>query len=124
VVIDADHLARRAVEPGTPGHTRVIEAFGRDVLAEGGQVDRKRLAQVVFADPEARRKLEAKRLSGDRGMNPEDAQERMSAQLSDDERERAADIVIENEGSLEELGRVVDDLWSTLQRRAQGGEHG
>jgi dephospho-CoA kinase len=58
IVFDADLLAREAVEPGTPGHTAVIERFGADVLAPGGELDREALASIVFADPSARRDLE------------------------------------------------------------------
>jgi dephospho-CoA kinase len=59
VVVDADELARRAVAPGTPGHAEVVARFGRDILAPDGSIDRKRLADVVFSDPAARRDLEA-----------------------------------------------------------------
>ena len=58
VVFDADLLAREAVEPGTQGHTAVIERFGADVLAPEGVLDREALASIVFADPSARRDLE------------------------------------------------------------------
>lgn len=58
VVFDADLLAREAVEPGTQGHAAVIERFGADVLAPGGELDREALASIVFADPSARRDLE------------------------------------------------------------------
>jgi dephospho-CoA kinase len=59
VVFDADALARRAVEPGTPGHDAVVARFGANVLAPGGELDREALAAIVFADPAARRDLEA-----------------------------------------------------------------
>jgi dephospho-CoA kinase len=59
VVFDADVLAREAVQPGTPGHAAVIERFGANVLAPGGELDREALASIVFADPAARRDLEA-----------------------------------------------------------------
>ncbi len=52
VIIDADVLAREAVQPGTPGLTRVVEAFGPEVLAADGSLDRQRLATFVFGDPE------------------------------------------------------------------------
>ena len=58
VVFDADVLARQAVAPGTPGHDAVVERFGSDVLAPGGDLDREALASIVFADPAARRDLE------------------------------------------------------------------
>jgi dephospho-CoA kinase len=57
--IDADTLAHEAVAPGTPGLAAVVERFGRDVLAAGGTLDRRKLASIVFMDPAARRDLEA-----------------------------------------------------------------
>ena len=59
VVIDADLLAREAVAPGTDGFRAVVEAFGPDVVDADGTLDRKRLARIVFEDPERRRALEA-----------------------------------------------------------------
>jgi dephospho-CoA kinase len=58
VIIDADVIAREVVEPGTPGLAAVVEAFGGAVLAADGSLDRRGLAAVVFADPEARRRLD------------------------------------------------------------------
>jgi len=57
--VDSDVLAREAVAPGTPGLAAVIARFGPDVLDPAGALDRHRLGKVVFADPEARRALEA-----------------------------------------------------------------
>lgn len=176
VVLDADDLARRAVEPGTPGHERVVDAFGSDVLARSGEIDRERLADVVFADSEARRRLESivhpevarlfaealegyrdtdqivvcvvpllverslqaafdvivvvsaspevrvARLVTERRMKAEDVRDRMAAQLSDEERDRAGHVVIRNEGTLEDLERAVGDLWNDLRR--QSGQSG
>ncbi|MEU0226089.1 dephospho-CoA kinase [Streptomyces sp. NPDC006284] len=51
VLIDADRIAREVVAPGTPGLAAVVEAFGRDVLTEGGSLDRPKLGSIVFADP-------------------------------------------------------------------------
>ena len=59
VVVDADRIAREVVEPGTPGLTAVVEAFGSEVLTAEGSLDRPALAAVVFADPEARRALDS-----------------------------------------------------------------
>ncbi|PCN46827.1 dephospho-CoA kinase [Curtobacterium sp. 'Ferrero'] len=58
VVVDADRLARQAVEPGSPGLARVAERFGPSVIAPDGSLDRPALGAVVFADPEARKDLE------------------------------------------------------------------
>lgn len=171
-VLDADDLARRAVQPGTPGHERVVEAFGNDVLTPSGEIDRKRLADVVFTDPAARRTLESivhpevarlfaetveglrdtdrivvyvvpllverslqsgfdvivvvsaspevrvARLVTERGMKEEGVLDRMTAQLSDEERERAGHVVIRNEGTLDDLERAAEELWIDLQSRA------
>ena len=58
-VIDADVLARRAVEPGSPGLRAVVAAFGADVLRPDGSLDRDAVRRRVFADAAARRRLEA-----------------------------------------------------------------
>jgi dephospho-CoA kinase len=58
-VVDADQLAREVVAPGTPGLTAVVEAFGREVLAEDGSLERAKLADRVFSDGDARRRLNA-----------------------------------------------------------------
>ncbi|MBY8342768.1 dephospho-CoA kinase [Streptomyces spinosirectus] len=50
VLIDADRIAREVVEPGTPGLAAVVEAFGEEVLAADGSLDRPKLGSIVFAD--------------------------------------------------------------------------
>jgi dephospho-CoA kinase len=52
VLIDADRIAREVVAPGTPGLAAVVDAFGEEVLAPDGGLDRPRLGSVVFADPD------------------------------------------------------------------------
>lgn len=58
-VIDADALAREVVAPGTDGLAQVAATFGDDVLRADGTLDRPALGRIVFADPEALRRLEA-----------------------------------------------------------------
>lgn len=58
VIVDSDVLAREVVAPGTPGLAAVAEAFGAGVLDAAGALDRPRLGELVFADPDARRRLE------------------------------------------------------------------
>ena len=58
VVVDADRIAREVLEPGTLGLAAVAEAFGEGILAPDGSLDRPALAAVVFADPEARARLD------------------------------------------------------------------
>jgi dephospho-CoA kinase len=173
VVVDADAIAREVVEPGTDGLAEVVAAFGREVLLPDGGLDRARLGDVVFGDPEARRRLNAivhprvgqrmaeldqaagpdaivvhdvpliaengrsdaydmvvvvdapprtqiERLTRGRDMTREQAQARMAAQASREQRLAIADIVIDNSGSLAELDRQVGDLWAQLRRRAAG----
>lgn len=171
VVIDADAIAREVVEPGTEGLAEVVGAFGPEVLLPDGTLDRPRLGEIVFADPELRGKLneivhprvgarmaelereagpasivvhdvpliaesgrtdaydlvvvvdvpprvQMDRLVRRRGMTREQAEARMAAQASREQRLAIADIVIDNSGSLAELDRQVGDLWSELRRRS------
>ena len=56
--IDADALSHRAIAKGAPGYTLVTKAFGDWILDEDGQIDRVRLAKIVFSDAEALERLE------------------------------------------------------------------
>ncbi|MCU0675574.1 MAG: dephospho-CoA kinase [Myxococcota bacterium] len=58
-IVDADALAREVVAPGTPGLAAIVERFGSDVLLADGALDRKKLGERVFSDPDARRALNA-----------------------------------------------------------------
>jgi dephospho-CoA kinase len=58
-VIDADSLARDVVLPGTDGLSEIRKAFGDAILREGGALDRKALAAIVFADEGKRKRLNA-----------------------------------------------------------------
>lgn len=58
-VADADVAAREVVEPGTPGLAEVVHAFGPEALEPDGAMDRAAMRRRVFADPDARRRLEA-----------------------------------------------------------------
>jgi dephospho-CoA kinase len=58
-VIDADESARAVVVPGSPGLARVIHAFGAHMLTTQGDLDRRALRDLIFADAERRRELES-----------------------------------------------------------------
>lgn len=174
-VFDADLLARQAIAPGTPGHDKVVERFGPNVLAPGGGIDREALASIVFADPAARRDLEAivhpevrrmfaerseryedtdtvvvfsapllvetgmhtafevlmvvsapvdtqvERLMRDRGMSEPTIRARIAAQLPLDAKAEVADVLVDNEGTIEDLEGQVDRVWEDLQARAGRG---
>ncbi len=57
--IDADALGHRAIARDAPGYKTVVDTFGKWILAPDGQIDRTKLARVVFSDPEALTQLEA-----------------------------------------------------------------
>ena len=167
VVVDADVLAREAVAPGSDGLGDIVAAFGDDILAEDGSLDRDAMAQVVFADPSARGRLEAiihprvreraaaieaevrardasavvvhdipllvetgqqgaydivlvvdvpievqlDRLVRVRGMEQAEARARIGAQADRATRLAAADVVVDNSGTLDDMARRVQQVW-------------
>ena len=58
-VLDADQLGKLVLERGHDAFDRVVETFGRDILGDNGDIDRKRLGAKVFDNPAERAKLEA-----------------------------------------------------------------
>ena len=58
-VVDADVIARKVVEPGTPALAAIAAHFGSEVIAPDGQLDRRRLRERVFTDPQAKDWLNA-----------------------------------------------------------------
>ena len=162
-VIDADQVARAVVEPQQPAHAALRDAFGSAVLSNDGRIDRQFLADVVFHDASALRRLNAithgyigrdierqlraatgsavfvalplfrpehrrafsldevwavlsepevalARLTGFRGFSDDDARSRLRAQDSNDQRAANADVVLWNNGTLDELYAAVDRL--------------
>ncbi|MEU2557925.1 dephospho-CoA kinase [Streptomyces longispororuber] len=171
VLIDADRIAREVVAPGTDGLARVVEAFGEDVLAADGSLDRPKLGSIVFADPaklatlngivhplvgarsadleraaapdavvvhdvplltenglaplydlvivvDASPETQLDRLTRLRGMTEDDARARMAAQATREKRLAVADIVIDNDGPLDDLAPRVAAVWQELRKRA------
>lgn len=53
-VVDADQIAREVVEPGKPGLMRIIASFGTEILTDFGTLNRSKLGQLIFDDPDAR----------------------------------------------------------------------
>src|SRR5918912_1628705 len=58
-IIDADVLARRAVETGTPAYAKVLERWGSKVVAADGHLDRAALRGIVFSNPAQLEELNA-----------------------------------------------------------------
>jgi dephospho-CoA kinase len=57
-IVDADQVAREVVVPGSTGLVQVVGAFGFEILSPSGELDRAKLGEIVFADPEKRIELE------------------------------------------------------------------
>lgn len=57
IVIDADHIAREVVEPGTDGLREIVETFGDNILTPQGELNREALGARIFEDDEARNTL-------------------------------------------------------------------
>ncbi|MGD0206846.1 MAG: dephospho-CoA kinase [Verrucomicrobiota bacterium] len=57
-IVDTDELARQLVQPGQPALTEIQTEFGKKVIAPDGQLRREELAEIIFADAAARKKLE------------------------------------------------------------------
>jgi dephospho-CoA kinase len=167
VVIDADDLAREAVEPGSSGLAAVVAAFGTKVLAPDGSLDRKQMGGVVFSDSRKRSLLEGilhpeiKRLAEERiscaagagqrvvfyvapllieagvtdrvdevwvvtvrpeiqlerlmqrdGLSREEAQRIIDSQMPLAEKERHGRIVIDNSGTQQDTGSVLEKIWA------------
>ncbi|HYO32317.1 MAG TPA: dephospho-CoA kinase [Nocardioidaceae bacterium] len=82
------------------------------LLVETGQAERFDVVIVVDVPCD----VQLDRLTRLRGMSPEEAKARIGAQASRTERLAAADIVVDNSGSLEELSAVVDSMWEQLSQ--------
>ncbi len=59
VVVDADRVGHDVIAPGGAAFEGVVHAFGEEIRGTGGEIDRKKLGQIVFADPDRMRELEA-----------------------------------------------------------------
>ena len=57
-VLDADRISREVTAPGGRAYDAVVQAFGRGIVRNDGSIDRKRLGEIVFADPASRERLE------------------------------------------------------------------
>ena len=101
-VIDADEASHGAYEPGTPGFDAVVREFGADVVREG-RIDRQRLGALVFADDDARRRLNAI-------VHPL-VREWMAARTAE-AIERGTEVVIQDVPLLYENG--LEDLFSSI----------
>jgi len=170
-IIDADALGRDALRPARPAWHSVVGQFGDEILQPNSmEIDRKRLAAIVFASPHKLAALNAivhpviikeiadrlerfartnevvvldaaliaelgleesldvliavtapqavrqRRLERARDMDPTDIQARMDSQMDPAEVAARADIVVRNDGRLEDLVGEADRVWAELER--------
>ena len=166
--IDADKVAHATYAPGGPAYDGVVAAFGKEILAADGTIDRGKLGPIVFADRSALGRLTAivwpktlermremisemrakgernpivveaailieanwqplfdeiwlvtaskerviERVERDRGLKPEQTEARIRAQFPESERRKHATLIIENDGTIEQLQQKVAQLWA------------
>ena len=84
------------------------------LLVESGIAGTYEVVIVVLADEETR----VRRLVDGRGMSEAEARSRIAAQATDEQRRAVADVMLTNDGSLDQLRSAVDDVWRSLTVRA------
>jgi dephospho-CoA kinase len=106
-VIDADKVGHEVLRPGTAAWGDVVSVFGRDVVGPSGEIDRKKLAQIVFEDAKAREKLNQIMWSR--------IWELIVGRI-DEFRTMNADVVVVEAFGLIEAGwyKLVDQVWVTV----------
>jgi len=106
-------VRRRAaeLEADAPAGSVVVHAI--PLLVETGQAASFDMVVVVDVDPT----IQVDRLRARNGLSRADAEARLAAQASREERLRAADVVIDNSGTRDALEAQVDELWLKLSRR-------
>jgi len=95
--------------------TSDVVVYASPLMVESGVTDACDIVVVVAAPVDE----QLRRVGAQRGMTESDARARMAAQASDDERAAAADVILDNGGTLEELETQVDRLWRDLERTAR-----
>ncbi len=105
-VIDADKVAHEVFIPGTEGYREVVKTFGKDILVENGEIDRKKLGAKVFNNPQALEKLNS--IIHPRAYNL------VKSRLNEFRRQGVPLIVLEVI-LLVEAGwdHLVDEIWAT-----------
>ena len=108
-------VARLLVESVEPYRdTDDVIVYAVPLLAERGMAEGFDVVVVVVADVDRR----IERLMRDRGMTAEEVRARVAAQLTDEERARVADVLLDNDGEPERLIPQVNRLWTDLNERA------
>lgn len=106
-ILYADRIGHEAYRPGTEVWREVVGAFGQDVVGENGEIDRQRLGQIVFSDPEALRLLNSITHPRMKAM----MQERLDALRADGAQVAVLEAALLIEASWLSL---ADEVWVTV----------
>ena len=111
VIIDADKVGHEAFKPGTEAWREVAAAFGRQILTPSGDIDREKLGEIVFGNPDSLARL-------NRIMHPR-LYDMIKAQL-EEYRWQGIGVVVLEVPLLIEAGwnSLVDEVWVTVASRA------
>jgi len=116
VVIDADKVGHEAFKPGTESWKEIIAAFGREVLTPGGEIDRRKLGEIVFGKPELLSRL-------NQVMHPR-VYDMVKAQLEEYRQQGVKAVVLEAPLLVEvntkgaSLIELVDEVWVMVASEA------
>jgi dephospho-CoA kinase len=107
VVLDADKVGHQAYQPGTETWKDVVAAFGQEVVAADGSIDRKKLGAIVFGDPKALERL-------NRIVHPRMYD--MMAEQIEEYRQQGVEVVVLEAAILLEANwtPLVDEVWVTV----------
>jgi dephospho-CoA kinase len=110
-VIDADRIGHELYKPGTEVWQEVVAAFGRDIVASDGTIDRARLGEIVFSNEKARKRL-------NRIMHPK-IHEAITNRIKQ-YKEKGGKVVVLEAPLLLEAGwsSLVDEVWATTASEA------
>ena len=111
VIIDADKVGHEAFEPDTDAWREVVATFGRQILTPAGEIDRKKLGEIVFNQPESLSRL-------NQIMHPR-MYDMMQAQI-EEHRQQGVDVVVIEAAVLIEADwtSLVDEVWVTVAPEA------
>ncbi|MEK7281405.1 MAG: dephospho-CoA kinase [Chloroflexota bacterium] len=106
-IIDMDKLGHELYRAGTPGWEEVVAEFGSDILQPNREVDRKKLGQIVFSDPEALKRL-------NRVMHPKI--KRRAQEVLDEWRQQGVAVAVVEAAILIEASwaSLTDEVWVTV----------
>ncbi len=107
VILDADKIGHEAFKPNTEAWSEVVATFGREILAPNGEVDRKKLGEIVFSNSESLSRL-------NQIMHPR-MYNIMKAQI-EEYRRQGVDVVVLEAAILIEANwtPLVDEVWVTI----------